>query len=94
MTWRNRHRVLRIAALALGCLLALGPDEALAQRARVKLATLAPDGSPWHRILEDMGHEWQQAIAMLISLIISPAWRATIGPRCARSGTGSSRGRR
>jgi TRAP-type C4-dicarboxylate transport system substrate-binding protein len=72
MTWRHRYRVLRVAALAMGCLVAFAPDEALAQRARVKLATLAPDGSPWHRILEDMGHEWQQATNGRVRLVIYP----------------------
>lgn len=72
MTWRHRHRVLRVAALAIGCLVALGPDDAHAQGARVKLATLAPDGSPWHRILEDMGHEWQQATNGRVRLVIYP----------------------
>lgn len=72
MTWRHRHRVLRVAALAMGCLVALGPGEAHAQRTRVKLATLAPDGSPWHRILEDMGHEWQQATNGRVRLVIYP----------------------
>jgi TRAP-type C4-dicarboxylate transport system substrate-binding protein len=36
------------------------------------LATLAPDGSPWHRILEDMGHEWQQATNGRVRLVIYP----------------------
>jgi TRAP-type C4-dicarboxylate transport system substrate-binding protein len=72
MTWRNKHRVLRVAGLAMACVVTLGPDEAPAQRARVKLATLAPDGSPWHRILEDMGHEWQQATGGRVRLVIYP----------------------
>ena len=89
MMWRHRHQAARAAALAMACLVALGPDDAAAQRVRVKLATLAPDGSPWHRVLEDMGHEWQQATNGRVRLVIYP--RATIGPRCARSGTASSR---
>lgn len=70
--WRNRQGVLRAAALAMACSLAFGPGVAPAQSARVKLATLAPDGSPWHRILEDMGHEWQQATDGRVRLVIYP----------------------
>lgn len=70
--WRNSYRVFRAAALTMACLVALEPDEAPAQRARVKLATLAPDGSPWHRVLADMGHEWQQATDGRVRLVIYP----------------------
>jgi TRAP-type C4-dicarboxylate transport system substrate-binding protein len=59
--------------LVATCVAALAPAEAAAQQSvRVKLATLAPDGSPWHRILEDMGHEWQQATDGRVRLVIYP----------------------
>lgn len=64
----------RWVAVLVGCCLALlAADAAVAQqRVRVKLATLAPDGSPWHRILEDMGHEWGQATDGRVRLVIYP----------------------
>jgi TRAP-type C4-dicarboxylate transport system substrate-binding protein len=72
MKGRNGQKVLLIVALAAACLVGLAPDEAPAQRTRVKLATLAPDGSPWHRILADMGHEWRQSTDGRVRLVIYP----------------------
>ena len=38
----------------------------------IKLATLAPSGSPWHEILNDMGREWQAVSNGLVTLRIYP----------------------
>ena len=33
---------------------------AVAPVVTVKLATLAPDGSPWHELLKDLGARWRE----------------------------------
>jgi TRAP-type transport system periplasmic protein len=49
---------LMFAALAL----ALAPDFATAQgAARIRLGTLAPQGSSYHRILQELGEKWKAA---------------------------------
>ncbi len=59
--------------LVATCVAVIAPADAVSQqRVRVKLATLAPDGSPWHVILEDMGHEWQKATDDRVRLVIYP----------------------
>ncbi|UCG75683.1 MAG: TRAP transporter substrate-binding protein DctP [Gemmatimonadota bacterium] len=70
---RQRRWFAWTSVLAVLCLSIGATENASAQsRMRVKLATLAPDGSPWHRILEDMGHEWQEATAGRVRLVIYP----------------------
>ncbi|MDX1389730.1 MAG: TRAP transporter substrate-binding protein DctP, partial [Acidobacteriota bacterium] len=36
------------------------------------VATLAPDGSPWHKLLEEMGNEWQEKTDGRVRLVIYP----------------------
>lgn len=43
-----------VAAAVLGALPRIEAQE-------VKLGTLAPEGSPWHKILQDMGEDWKAA---------------------------------
>jgi TRAP-type C4-dicarboxylate transport system substrate-binding protein len=43
-----------------------------ARAGKIKLATLAPDGSPWHKHLEEMGNEWQEATDGRVRLVIYP----------------------
>ena len=71
--WRRRTQISKVGPL-LFALVAAGPMGvgAAQGQVRVKLATQAPDGSPWHRILEDMGHEWQQATDGRVRLVIYP----------------------
>ncbi len=69
---RERHRRIGIALAAAAAVTSLLPAQAAGQQSRIKLATLAPDGSPWHRILEDMGHEWRQASGGRVQLVIYP----------------------
>jgi len=46
--------------LAAGMLLALAVPAGAAKPIKVKLATLAPDGSPWHELLKDLAAEWNE----------------------------------
>src|SRR5882672_5779398 len=40
--------------------------------ARIKLATLAPENSPWHSALAEMGAAWSKATAGRVTLTIFP----------------------
>jgi len=46
-------------AIALVALTALWASVAAAQTVTVKMATLVPQGSSWHRILQEMAEEWK-----------------------------------
>jgi len=50
----------------------------------VDLATLAPDGSPWHKQLERMGHDWQQGTDGRVRLRIFPGGVAGDDPAIVR----------
>jgi TRAP-type transport system periplasmic protein len=52
------YRAVAIACLAAALLL---PGSAPAQTFAVKIGTIAPEGSPWHEILLDMGQKWRTA---------------------------------
>ena len=63
--------VYRIFILLLAVGLAPGFAEARGKKAlRIKLGTLAPDGSAWHLILKDMGQQWKQASDGRVRLVI------------------------
>src|SRR3972149_1441278 len=38
----------------------------------VKMATLAPEGSSWHRVLQEMGEEWKKVSGGKVTLRIYP----------------------
>lgn len=67
---RHLRRVLFAAALLLALPLSTGP--AAAAPVVIKLATLAPEGSSWHKVLEDMGRDWQRASDGAVKLRIYP----------------------
>lgn len=68
--WRRRavHLLLTIAFAAGDGLLATP-----AAAERLKLATLAPEGSSWHRILADTAEEWKRASSGGVRLTIYPS---------------------
>ena len=45
--------------LLLAVVFALAPEPSAA-KVTIKLATLAPDGSPWHELLKDMAASWRE----------------------------------
>lgn len=60
-------------ALAALCLIALaGPRPAEARKVKVKLATVAPKGTAFHRILEGLAAEWAEASGGQVKLKIYP----------------------
>jgi TRAP-type C4-dicarboxylate transport system substrate-binding protein len=67
------ERILTFVALAAAALAAaaLAPDVAWAQGAvRIRLGTLAPQGSSYHRILQEMGEKWKAATNGQVQLTI------------------------
>jgi TRAP-type C4-dicarboxylate transport system substrate-binding protein len=55
-----------IAALLISG--ALAPS--FSQTTVIKMGTIAPDGSPWHQILLDIGEKWRQSSGGRIKLIV------------------------
>jgi len=55
-----------IAAYLVACLPASG------QRVLIKMGTVAPDGSPWHQILQQMGQDWRNISGGQVELRIYP----------------------
>jgi TRAP-type C4-dicarboxylate transport system substrate-binding protein len=68
-----------IGALALGLAVTVAPAATT-----VDLATLAPDGSPWHKHLERMGNEWRQGTDGRVRLRIFPGGVAGDDPAIVR----------
>ncbi|HZS42096.1 MAG TPA: TRAP transporter substrate-binding protein DctP [Polyangia bacterium] len=62
-------RTHRLLALALA--LPLVAASASAEE-KIKLGTLAPNGSPWHTLLKEMGQKWSDASGGKVKLIIYP----------------------
>lgn len=60
-------KIATLAALTLGSTLSV---RAVAAKPIVKMATLAPEGSVWDRILREMGAEWRQNTAQQVQLRI------------------------
>jgi TRAP-type transport system periplasmic protein len=74
-------KVLLTAAL---CAVLLVPAlEATAQTV-VKLATLVPDGSPWHRVLQDQAADWRRDSGGQVELRIYPGGVAGDDPDMVR----------
>jgi len=59
-------------AFALAALVALGATTATAQTLTVKMATLVPQGSSWHRILQEMAEEWKTASGGKVTVRLYP----------------------
>lgn len=58
--------------LALAAALALAPTAAGADTVKIKLGTLAPEGSPWHTILVRMGQRMKAVPGSNVELLIYP----------------------
>jgi TRAP-type C4-dicarboxylate transport system substrate-binding protein len=56
----NSHRITMKACLAVA-VLALVARNAIAADTQLKIATVAPKGSIYHRVLQDMGEKWRAA---------------------------------
>ena len=72
---RNKEKAMRVSrALGILTLVLMMPVRPVpaADTLKIKLATMAPDGSPWHKILKDMGNEWQEQTQGRVRLVIYP----------------------
>lgn len=63
---------MRRIAVTLITVLALGIWSVPAHAAKLKLGTLAPEGSPWHEIIRDMAAQWKEASGGRVDLRIYP----------------------
>jgi len=70
--------------LAAGAMFLLPAHAAHAQTTVVKLATLVPDGSVWHKVLRDMGDEWMRGTSGRVGLRIYPGGVAGDEPDMVR----------
>lgn len=72
MMMKNFQQYKYLAALCFfGILTLLAPSPGHAEVV-IKLGTLAPDGSPWHNLLKEMGEKWSQASEGQVKLKIYP----------------------
>jgi TRAP-type transport system periplasmic protein len=58
--------------IAAATIVALFANAAAAQQVTLKLATLAPAGSAWHRRLQELGERWSEASGARVKLRIFP----------------------
>jgi len=70
--------------IALVALTALWATAAAAQTLTVKMATLVPKGSSWHRILQEMAEEWKTASGGKVTVRLYPGGVAGDDPDVVR----------
>jgi TRAP-type C4-dicarboxylate transport system substrate-binding protein len=63
-------RLIRKLNLLAQLLLSSFTNQALANDIVIKMGTIAPDGSPWHQILLDMGEKWRKISGGKVKLIV------------------------
>ena len=70
----NSSSIRRTAAVLLFAFAAVAtlPIPALSAPMVIKMATLAPEGSSWYRVLQDMGDQWKKVSGGTITLRIYP----------------------
>jgi len=70
MSCFTKKIVFRITVIITLCF--LSPSFLVSKRQVIKLATLVPDGTSWHKLLIEMGQEWQQVTGGDVVLRIYP----------------------
>ena len=68
----NCSSIRRTAAVLLLAVALAAPGAARSAPMVVKMATLAPEGSSWYRVLQEMGEEWRKASGGTVTLRIYP----------------------
>lgn len=71
-------------AIVLVALTSLWAAAAAAQTVTVKMATLVPQGSSWHRILQEMAEEWKTASGGKVTVRLYPGGVAGDDPDVVR----------
>lgn len=66
----RRFRLAILFGFALLSILAGGPLQAA--KVEIKLATVSPENTPWHKLLVDMNTEWQAVTGGRVSMVIYP----------------------
>ncbi|MDA8122895.1 MAG: TRAP transporter substrate-binding protein DctP [Deltaproteobacteria bacterium] len=66
-SWNRRAAA---SAVFLCLFLSLAVSSANARPIVIKMATLAPEGSSWHKVLQDMGEAWSKATGGAVTLRI------------------------
>jgi TRAP-type C4-dicarboxylate transport system substrate-binding protein len=67
-----KHLALKLAALPIAVGLALAPSSAAARKVKIKLGTLAPEGTAWHNALLRIDQRWQEASGGKVRLKVYP----------------------
>jgi TRAP-type transport system periplasmic protein len=80
---RIRRRCLPVLAALAALVLAWGRPAA-AQPLTIKMATLVPQGSSWHRILQEMAEEWKTASGGQVTVRLYPGGVAGDDPDVVR----------
>lgn len=78
MNWRT------LAAIGIALQLVAALPAAAQKKTTIKMATLAPEGSPWHKALMDMGNEWKEGTEGRVQLRIYPGGIAGDDPDMVR----------
>lgn len=68
----NFSSIRRAAAVLLLAAVVSAPGTAESAPTIIKMATLAPEGSSWFQVLQEMGEEWRKASDGAITLRIYP----------------------
>jgi TRAP-type transport system periplasmic protein len=71
-------------SIALAALTALWASAAAAQTVTVKMATLVPQGSSWHHILQEMAEEWKTVSGGKVTVRLYPGGVAGDDPDVVR----------
>ena len=69
---RRPSAILAPVCAAAVAVAALAPAPATAAKVEIKLATQAPENTPWHKLLVDMNTEWQTLTGGDVSMVIYP----------------------
>jgi len=72
MRLRRSHAIRWLAAAALLLVAPALTAQVHAQARVIKLATLVPEGTVWHKVLADLGDDWSRATAGRVSMRIYP----------------------
>jgi TRAP-type C4-dicarboxylate transport system substrate-binding protein len=68
----RRVAAILVPLLVLTALITVSAAPAAAAKVEIKLATVSPENTPWHKLLVDMNTEWQAITGGDVSMVIYP----------------------